>query len=155
MSGIKVSQVAYSTPFDNSTNGFDSTNVQSAIEEIGAAASPGFSWGRSGALFASSWLQNEGINSNIVGRFIPLATPTIAQIFVSNQTVSTYQVTIYMHDGDSTNLTTVTTVTVTNSRGGVVNVDIPITQGRQLAVRLTSGNASNILVGVIIKGKSQ
>ncbi len=34
MSGPIKSQVAYSTPFDNSTNGFTAIDVQAAIEEI-------------------------------------------------------------------------------------------------------------------------
>lgn len=38
---IKTSQVARSTPFDNSSNGFTATNVQEAIEE--ASSGSGFS----------------------------------------------------------------------------------------------------------------
>lgn len=38
MSGPIKSQVAYSTPFDNSTNGFTAQDVQSAIEELLTAA---------------------------------------------------------------------------------------------------------------------
>ena len=48
------SPVAASIPFDNSTNGFDSDNVQEAIEETRASASPGFSFGRSGNVSAPS-----------------------------------------------------------------------------------------------------
>ena len=38
MTQVKISQVGRSTPFDNSTNGFISTDVQSAIEESQGSA---------------------------------------------------------------------------------------------------------------------
>lgn len=152
MASIKATPVAISIPFDNSQNDFTATNVQAAIEEIGASASPGFTWARSGGLLASSWLFNDGILSNLTGRLVPLTDASIARIFVSNQNVSTYQVTIFSHDGDSINLTSLTTVTVTNSRGGSVAVNIPVETNKQLAVRLTSGSAANIIVGLILKG---
>jgi hypothetical protein len=39
MSKIQATPVAVSVPFDNSTNGFTSTNVQTAIEEAKTASS--------------------------------------------------------------------------------------------------------------------
>lgn len=146
------SQVAESVPFDNEGTDFQADNVQDALTEIGASASPGFSWGRAGGLFASSWLQNEGINSNRTGRLVPFSNAKITRVFVSNEDISTYQITIYTHDGDSVNLTAVSTINVTNSRGGTATLDIPVDQNKQLAVRLTQGNANNILVGVILTG---
>lgn len=46
MSQITITQVAKTTPFDNSTNEFIATSVQDAIEEVRAAivVDDGFSW---------------------------------------------------------------------------------------------------------------
>lgn len=147
-------QVAASVPFDNSNTDFEAVTVQEALEEIGASASPGFSFGRSNSVFASTWLTNEGVPSNRAGRYVPIANPTITQLFTSNENINTYTLTFYEHDGDSVNLTQIATLTVTNSRGASLDVDIPVTQGRQLAVRLTSGNARNVVAGIILKGKA-
>lgn len=144
--------VAKQIPFDNTTNGFDSDEVQSAIEEIGISASPGFTWGRPGNLLANTWLLNDGVASNLTGRYISLANASIRQIFTANQNVDNYTLTIYEHSGNGTNLTTLTTITVTNARGNVINVNIPITSGKQLAVRLTTGSADNIIAGLVLKG---
>lgn len=153
MGKINVGPVAKSVPFDNSINGFDATNTQAAIEEIGASASPGFTWARTGSLLASSWLLNDGISSNVVGRYVSLTNPSIAQIFTGNENLSTYTLTIYEHDGNSINLTAITTISVSGARGALLeNLNIPVTKGKQLAIRLTSGSASNIVAGLILKG---
>ena len=44
MAGPVNSQVARAVPFDNSTNGFSSTDVQAAIEEISATTAENFSY---------------------------------------------------------------------------------------------------------------
>lgn len=152
MTYVKASPVARSVPFDNSTNDFDANTVQGAIEEIGASASPGFSWGRPGNLLVNTWLQNDGVTSNLTGRFVSINNPRIVQIFTGNQTVGSYTLTVYEHDGNSIGLTTLGTISVVSDRGNSVDVDIPITQGRQLAIRLTTGSADNIIAGLILKG---
>lgn len=147
-------QRAIDTPFDNTSNGFTSQNVQGAIEEIGASASPGMSFGRNGGLLASTWLQNEGVPSNSAGRYVAIANPRVAQVAASSDTVSTYTITIYEHDGNSVNLNPLGTMTVTAARGGSANVNWPTSTGKQLAVRMTSGTSNNLIVALILKGNS-
>lgn len=153
MSGIKTTQVAISVPFDNSTNDFDATNVQTALEEIGASASPGMSFGRQGGLLSSTWLLNEGVPSNAAGRYVPINNPVISEVFASSDTVSTYTITVYSHDGNSINLTVLGTLTVTSARGASQTVVWPTAKGKQIAVRLTSGTTNNLIVGLVLKGK--
>ena len=49
---FSTSPVAKVVPFDNTNNDFDASDVQGAIEEIGASASSGFSFGRAGGLLS-------------------------------------------------------------------------------------------------------
>jgi hypothetical protein len=149
-----IKDVARSIFFDNSSNGFSSNNVQQAIEEIGASASPGFSWGRSGGLLSSTWLQVDGgVPSNSAGRYVPIASPVVALFFCSSDTVSTFTLTVYEHDGNAINLNAIGTLTITAARGGNTGaISWPTSQGKQLAVRLTAGSANNLVAGAILKG---
>lgn len=146
-------QVAKSVPFDNSVNGFTSDNVQDALEEIGASASPGFSWGRSGNSVAGTWLTNEGVPSNKAGRAITFNSPQIVRIFSATEDLDTYTLQIYEHAGNEVSLTLLTSLSVTSSRTGDSGViSVSVTSGRQLAILLSSGTAKNIVVGTILKG---
>lgn len=146
-------QVARSIFFDNSTNGFTSDNVQEAIEEIGASASPGFSFGRSSTSTAGVWLLRVGtIPSNKTGVPLGISLPVITNIQVGNEDISTFDIEIYEHEGNEVNLTLLTTVSIVSSRTGVFSVSVPATSGRQLAARVSSGTGRNIGVDVILKG---
>ena len=148
------SQVASSVPFDNNGTDFESEDVQAALEEIGASASPGFSWGRSGNNSSGTWLNNEGVSSNRAGRFVFINNPELAFIFVSSRNVSTYTISIFEHEGNSVNLTLLDTISITSARGGSKVSSVPVTQGRQLALRVTSGSAQDIVAGIVLKGSS-
>lgn len=152
MPKVRSTPVARSIPFDNSSNGFTSNQVQGAIEEIGASASPGFSWGRNGGLLAGTWLQNDGVNSNSAGRYVGIDNPRVVLFFCSSNTVSTFTLTLYSHDGASVNLTALGTLTVTAARGAVAAVNFPTSKGKQLACRITAGSADDLVAGVILKG---
>lgn len=137
--------IAENIPFDNTTNGFTSDDVQGAIEEIGASASPGFSFGRSGNLSQNTWLRRPGnVNSNRAGVTIGISNPVIVAVSCSNRNIETYDIEIYEHEGNEINLTLLTTVTVTAARGGTFTVNAAATQGRQLAVRLGSTGTGNV-----------
>jgi hypothetical protein len=145
--------IASDVEFDNSTNGFTSDNVQSAIEEIGASASPGFSLGRSSTTGAGTWLLRVGsIPSNVTGIPMGISNPILTNIQIGNEDISTFSVEIYEHEGNSVNLTLLTTVTVTSARTGIFSVSVVATQGRQLAAKVSSGTARNIGVDLILKG---
>jgi hypothetical protein len=147
-------QIAEETPFDNFSNNFTADNVQKAIEEIGASASPGFSWGRSGNNSSGTWLDNEGVSSNRSGRLVFINNPTLAFIFVNTRNIATYTIAVYEHEGDEVNLTELDTLDITSSRGGFKTSNVTVTPGRQLAVRITSGSGQDMVAGVIIKGNS-
>lgn len=152
MARDEFNPVAEEIPFDNENTDFDADNVQAAIEEIGASASPGFSWGRAGNNTSGTWLLNEGVPSNRSGRLVFINNPVLAQIFTASEDLATYTLTVYEHEGDEINLTVIDTLNVTNARGASKVSTVSLTPGRQIAVRITSGSARNIIVGAIIKG---
>ena len=150
-------QVAGNIWFDNSTNGFIADEVQSAIEEAKAAAaassSPGFTWGRSGNIPSGTWLLNDSVPSNKAGRTIVLTSAKIVRVFTASEQLDTYTLGIYSHDGNEINLTLVTTLVVTASRSGNSGtITIPVTTDKQLATKLETGSAKNLIVGVIMQG---
>jgi len=142
---VVKSIVARGVPFDNSGNDFEATNVQDALEEIGASASPGFSFGRNGALSQNTWLRRPGnVPSNRAGVTVSISNPAVVGIACANRNVETYDVEIYEHEGNQVNLTLLGTVTVTSATSDTFTVNFPVTQGRQLAVRLGSTSTGNV-----------
>jgi len=152
MTAIKKSQVAEEIPFDNDTNGFDSTDVQGAIEEVGLSASPGFSFGRSSNVNSGTWLQCETVPSNKAGRYVYINDASVVRVFVSNETVGTFDLEVFYHDGDATGLTSLGTVSVVSSRGDEFIVNWAVPTNKQLAIRLVSGSARNIVAGLELQG---
>lgn len=150
---------ADNTFFDSTGTDLISDNTGDAIKEltqnVAQSASPGFSWGRSGSLSNNTWLQNEGVTSNRSGRTVTFANPTITRLFVSTENLDTYTITVYEHEGDQINLTALTTLSATASRtADSGSISIPVTQGRQLAIRITSGSARNMVVGMTLAGEN-
>lgn len=159
MANVVISPVAKSVPFDNASNGFTSTDVQGAIEEIqtglSTSASPGFSFGRSGNANSGTYLQNETVPSNVSGRWVYIDNAYIRKVFVSNENVTTYKIEILYHDGNETNLTTLGSVTVTSSRGGEFTVNFPVPKNKQIAVKIADDSpnrAKNIVCGLELAG---
>lgn len=155
---VYKSDVARSVPFDNSTNGFASTDVQSAIEEIidpassGGSATPAFTFGRSGNVNGNTYLLNEAVPSNIAGHTVKLTGAIIKTVTLANENVNTFDVSFYHHDGNETALTLLGTVSCVAARTAVFNVNIALTTGRQLAAKVSLGTAKNLLVDLIVKG---
>lgn len=117
---------------------------------IGFAASPGFTWGRKGNVLPGTYLQNDDVPSNVTGRLIAFDAPVIRKILVTNGAISTFTITVQEHDGVT--YTNLTSVTITADREMVADVNVPVTPGKQLAVVLDAGSASNPVVGVILDG---
>ena len=139
--------------FDNTGTDFDAVTVQEALVEAGASASPGFNFGRSANVGSGTWLLVTGsVPSNRSGITIALANAEVKAVFVANQDINTFDISIYEHEGDEINLTLLGTVTVTAARSASFAVSYAATTGRQLAVRLTSGSAKNVNVGLQISG---
>jgi hypothetical protein len=152
---IASTPVAKSTPFDNTTNGFVSTDVQAAIEELAntvdTSASPGFTWGASGNVTAGSWLVNDTVPSNKAGRSIFLSNATLEYVFVRCEVATTLNMEVYEHDG--TTYTLITTVTLTATRAGDFPIaSLPLTTGKELAMKLSTGSAKNPVVGCVLRG---
>lgn len=146
-------QVAEETPFDNTGTDFVSNNVQNVIEEIGTSASPGYSFGRAGNNNPGTYLNRPGgVPSNTTGITVGFSNPILRKVVVATENLDTYTLNIYEHEGNSINLTLLTTVSVTLSRSETFNVDVTVTQGRQLAVQIASGSARNIGVDLNLIG---
>lgn len=148
---------AETIPFDNTDSGFEAETVQEALTEVGASASPGFSFGKSGIVSAGDWLLRSGaVPSNKTGVTIGIENPAVYQIACSNSEVDTYDVTIYEHDGNQLNINTLGTVTVTSDTGEIFDVDFPATKGMQIAVKLESsvGKVRDIGVDLFLKGNN-
>lgn len=158
---IYKSPVARSIPFDNSTNGYVSTEVQGAIEElnyiVATSASPGFTWGRSGNVNQNTWLLNDSVPSNLSGRTVFLNNAVVEKIFIANQDATAgIIIEIYSHDGDSVNLALIGTVTTLATRSNTFTVNLPIALNKQLAMKVASGSATgkNLVTGCLIRGSS-
>lgn len=149
---------AQNIPYDNTASELLATDVQEGIDElatsVATSASPGFSWGRAGNN-SNTWLQNEGVPSNKAGRAITFTDPRIVRIFTATEDAATYTLEIYEHEGNSINLTLLTSLSVTSSRTGDSGaIEIAATEGRQLAILLSSGSAKNIVVGLQLSGSN-
>jgi hypothetical protein len=147
---------AEAIPFDNSTNGFISEDVQAAIEEVNdsldVSASPGFTWGSSGNVTNGSWLLNDTVPSNKAGRAIFITNATLEAVFVRCELASTFDLEIYEHDG--TTFTLLTTVNVVAARALDFNFVTPValTTGKELAIKLVNGSAKNPVAGCVLRG---
>lgn len=153
--------IARSVPFDNSSNGFTSEEVQSAIEElnnkINTSASPGFSFGRSGVATSGTYLQCETVPSNISGRWVYIANAYVTKVFISNELNTTYKIEVLYHDGSEINLTSLGTVTVTAAYGGAFTVNWAVPSGKQLAIRVaidTPDSPKNVVCGLELQGNT-
>jgi hypothetical protein len=152
---VPVAEQVYFDP-DNCDD-INQENVQGAIEDLCGAsavsASPGFTWGKSGNVANNTWLLNESVPSNKAGRTVILNSPIITKIFSASEDADTYDLEVYEHEGDETNLTLLTTLSVVASRtGDSGTVSVAVTSGRQLAVKLVNGSGKNVVVGTILKG---
>jgi hypothetical protein len=147
---------AQNVVFDPAPTDLIATDVDGALKEISetvaSSASPGFSFGRSGNLSSNTWLRNEGVSSNRAGRYVYINDAEITRVFVSNEDINTFSIGVYSHDGDQINLTLLTTVNIIASRGDEFIVSIPVTTGKQLALRITGGSAKNVVAGLELKG---
>jgi hypothetical protein len=114
------------------------------------STAPAFMYTRSGSVTTGTWLLNSGIPSNIAG--VPVAIPAakVERIFVDSSSQSTFSIGLYEHDHVS--YTLLGTVSVTADYGDEYITNLPITVGKKLAVKLDSGSASNLVVGLQIKG---
>lgn len=117
-----------------------------------SSASPPTSWGRSGNAPSLTWLTNEGVPSNRTGRIVFLDTAIVTKVFVANQNISNYTVEIFSHEGDEVNLTLLYTSPIVTTRYASFNTSLPVAKDKQLAMRIGSGSANNIVCGALVTG---
>lgn len=148
--------VAEQVPFDNATNGFTSDEVQSAIEEVSTtvqtSASPGFSFGRSGNVTDGSWLLCESVPSNKAGRWVYITSAEVTRVFVSNETIETFDLEVYYNDKGGLGLSLLGTVNIVADYGGAFTVSWSVPTGTELAIKLVNGSAKNVVAGLELRG---
>ena len=155
--GTWLSNIAKSIFFDNSTNGFIAKDTQGAIEEVAnrvaVSASPGFSWGRSGNSSAGTYLQNDTVPSNITGRLVPVSSGSITTVFVACDIDATFTIVVERRVGNT--FTQIASVSVTASRKQTFSgLNVPVTLNDEICVKIGTGSAQNVVVGLIIRGSA-
>ena len=155
--GVKKSPEADGIPIDVTGTDLTATEVGPAIRElaatVGVSASPGFQFGRSGNVTQGTWLQVVGgVPSNQAGITVALTNPVVTNIYVASQDIDTYQIEVFEHEGNEVNLAFLDFIQITASRGGSFSVNISVTEGRQLGVRINNGSAKNLNVGLQLQG---
>ncbi len=116
------------------------------------SASPGFTWGRAGDVVIDTWLLNDGVPSNKSGRTMALTGPEVVRVFVASENADTYGLEIFEHEGDEVSLTSLGTVSIVAVRSETFTVSFSGTEERQLAIKLISGTARNLIVGLQLQG---
>lgn len=109
---------------------------------------PAFTLARQGAISSGTWLLNSGVPSNLTG-IRTFTVSNLTRVFVESSSVGTYEVTVYEHNHSV--YTVLAVITVTASYGNEITVDIPLTLGQSIAARVTSGTATDPVVGLILE----
>lgn len=117
---------------------------------VSASASPGFSWGRSGAIPTNTYLLNDSVPSNVTGRVVPLTTGTIKKAVIACGTSSTFDVKIQRRSGAS--FVDLATVSVSAARTKVQTLSVSVSSGDELAILVSSGSTDNLVVSLIMVG---
>lgn len=113
------------------------------------APTPAFAYARQGSVPTNTWLMSNGIPSNVSGVPNPFVGAEITKVFIDSGSQSTYTIEIYEHD--HVTFTLLGSYTVTSAFGAEFSTNLPVTQGRIFAVKLSAGSASNITVGFQLK----
>lgn len=147
---IEISPVSKSVPFDNTTNGFVSTEAQSAIEEaksVAASASRGpTTCGFDGNAGTGRWLEFYSNNPSNNNPFIVAEPAEIVSLSVSAAANSTGTVTIFR------NGVSLQTISLSaNRKARVKSLAHALTDLDELSVQITSGSISRPVVYLFIR----
>lgn len=130
---------------------WDETNNQWTAGTVGdmhpfPGVAPAFTLARQGFVGVNTWLLNNGVPSNLTG--VRVFTPSsLTKVFVDSSSQGTFDVTIYTHDHSTFSVLTV--LSVSSAYGNEKTIDIPLIVGQNLAARITSGSATDPVVGLI------
>lgn len=133
---------------------FDANNAdwREAAGVGSPTASPGFLFGKGGNN-GGALEQVGGVPSDIVGIPNRLTNSRAVQAVVDNQNQTDYTLEFFEHTGSLANFNSILQVTVSSPvYGGVVNVDIPLTTGKNIGSRLISGSQKNGVAVLLVKG---
>jgi len=135
--------VAYQIPIDNSSIDCIDTSetVQEGlqelcqkIQEVGNKASPGFTWGSSGAI-KNSYLQNDTVPSNLSGRLCTV-NGFLTNIFIITEN-SDDEYTLEIRKRIGNTFTTIVTLSAISSDGkrkySTSGLTIPVSSGDELS----------------------
>jgi hypothetical protein len=140
---------AENIPYDNSDSGLTATDIKSALDELDSQTATtimhSVELSRQGNVTTNTWLLSQGTPSNKVGALVK-TTGIITQVTCGSENLDTYTVQFYKHNGDSTNLTSLGSVSVTSARSQTFTVSYSVTQGDHIGVKITSGSGKNIKV---------
>lgn len=157
MPKVYTTPVAKSVPFDNTTNGFTSSETQGAIEEIavggGTGVGSGLQFTRSGNVSRGAYLQVGSVPSNLTGAPVGLFAARIVAIVITNELSNTFTCEVEEHDG--TSFVSLGTFSLTSQRYySFTGLSILVTAGKEIAIKVSSGSAKNIVVNIYVKGNS-
>jgi hypothetical protein len=99
-----------------------------------------------------------GTPSNSTGVNFGLLNGSLDVIAVGTNSVDTYELTLYQHDGNFENPTTIAVVNIVALKKAVLVKDTDFTQlatldkNRQIAIEITDGTATNIGVDLQLSG---
>lgn len=113
-------------------------------------STPGFTFGRSGLCSQGTYLLCDQVPSNLAGRLIPFTNASISNIIVVCQSESTFDIVVQKRVSNI--FTDIYTASIISSRTFVAEINnVEILAGDELCVKVGSGSASNIIVGLVIK----
>lgn len=133
--------------WNETTDNWEAGVVGDMVPFPGAA--PGFVFARQGALGVNTWLLANDIPSNLTGIRNLFTNTRIKLISSDSSASSTYQFTVYEHD--HVTYTSLGSFTVTAAYGGTFTPNLALTSGKNLAVQVTSGSATNLTVTLVLE----
>ena len=151
----EVSLDASNIFYNDSNAQFD--NIQDKVNQLDERRHVSYSFGRSGNSTSNTWLRKDGaITTNSSGFAVGLTNAKIEQVNYAARQSETFEILIYEHEGNSTNLTLLATLNVVSSTTQTFNTSISITKGKQLAVRVgqtSSGVIRDLGVDLLVTGE--
>lgn len=132
----------------------DQVVTQKDLNVVAQSASPGFGFGKSGNNVMGTWLQCETVPSNVTGRYVYIDTPIVRRVFVGNESVGTYSIQVWQHDGNLVNMVLLGTVTVTTALAGDFVVNWPTVRGKYLGLKISNGSVKNVVAGLELSGNN-
>lgn len=116
------------------------------------AASPGFTYGRSGNLSSGTYLLNDTVPGNKSGRVVMLYDAVITEAFIAVENNTTCVLSILRRTTGS--YAEIGTISLTAERKKVITLNIPVDREDEIAIQVKSGSCKNPDVGLVLKGDS-